>query len=147
MTRTIHFTVPTIPVAQPRQRHRVVSSGGRTFASNYTPKNDPVNAYKAAVQLAAREAYSGPPLDGPLALLAIFVFPRPKAMRWKTKPMPRVPHCGKPDADNLIKSLTDALNGLTIVDDSRFASVVAAKWIAEGDEQPHCVVTISELGA
>ncbi len=142
MARTISFIVPALPVAQPRQRHRVITTGGRSFASNYTPKNSPVNAYKAAVQLAAASAYSGGPHDGPVRLEADFIFPRPSAMRWKTKPMPRVRHCGKPDMDNLIKSLTDALNGLVFTDDSRIYEAVAHKLIAAGDEQPHVKVTI-----
>lgn len=139
----ITFTVPTIPASQPRQRHRVVSAGGRTFASNYTPKNSPVNAYKAAVQFAATNVYHDAPHDGPVSLAVLFVFPRPQAMRWKTKPMPRARHCGKPDIDNLIKPLTDALNGLVFVDDSRIHEVTVQKVIAAGDEQPHCFIEIT----
>lgn len=142
ITHTITFTVPTIPVAQPRQRHRVLTTGGRTFAHNYTPQNSPVNAYKAAVQLAAREAYSGPPHDGPVRLFATFVFPRPKALRWKTKPMPVAKQTSKPDIDNLVKALTDALNGLVFVDDARIYAVTAMKLVAAGDEQPRCEVRI-----
>lgn len=141
----ITFVVPSIPIAQPRQRQRVIASGGRAFAHNYTPTNSPVNAFKAAVQFAAANAYSGPPLDCPLQLAATFVFPRPKAMRWKMKPMPRLWQAGKPDVDNLMKSVSDALNGVLYVDDSRIVSAILRKQIAAGDEQPHCVITITEL--
>lgn len=141
-SHTVTFRVPSIPVAQPRQRHRVLTGGERTFAHNYTPQNAPVNAYKAAVQLAAHEAYAGPPHDGPVRLFATFVFPRPKAMCWKTKPTPQARHYGKPDIDNLVKALTDALNGLIFVDDSRIYAATAVKLIAAGDEQPHCEVRL-----
>jgi len=142
---TITFTVPTVPIAQPRQRHRIISGGGRTFAHNYTPTRDPVNAYKAAVQMAAQEAYRGSPLAGPLSVSMVFVMPRPKSLIWKAKPMPRVPHVGKPDRDNLMKSTQDALNELLWKDDSQICGGLVEKWIAAGDEQPHVEITVQAL--
>ena len=140
----IQFIVPAIPIAQPRQRHRVIQqSGGRAFATNYTPKNDPVNAFKAAVQLAASNAYRGPPIEGPVEMDVVFVMPRPKSMIWKKRDMPRVPHTGKPDRDNMLKSLQDALEGLLFRNDSQIYDGRATKWIAAGDEQPHVELTVS----
>ncbi len=64
--RQIQFIVPAIPIAQPRQRHRVMRIGGRTIAQNYTPKKDPVNQFKATVALVASEHTNGsPPHEGP----------------------------------------------------------------------------------
>jgi len=122
----------------------VINAGGRTYAHNYTPAKDPVNVFKAAVQLCFHRAYAGPPLTGPLRLECVFIFPRPKSKVWKTKPMPRVPHTGKPDRDNLLKSLQDALNGLAYRDDSQIFDGVTSKWIAAGDEPPHVEVFITE---
>lgn len=138
----IAFTVPTIPVAQPRQRHRVAMFNGHTVAQNYTPAKAPVNAYKAAVQMAFQQAYDGPPLDGTLYSQFEFVFPRPASKRWKNKPMPRFPLVGKPDLDNLIKATTDALNGLAYVDDARLCNVLASKWVASGEESPRVSIKI-----
>ena len=138
----ITFTAPCVPVAQPRQRQRVVQAGGRAFAQNYTPRNSPVNAFKAAVQLAASQAYAGPPLDEPLEMSVTFVFARKKNQIWKTKPMPRLPHAGKPDLDNLLKSLMDALTGTLFVDDARVTRLTACKFVASGSEQPHCEVIV-----
>lgn len=138
----LHFTVPAVPVAQPRQRHRVIASGGRTFAHNYTPTRDPVNAFKAAVQMAAQGVYRGSPLDGPLSVTMVFVMPRPKSLVWKTKPMPRVPHVGKPDRDNLMKSTQDALNELLWKDDAQICGGTVEKWVAAGNEQPHVEITV-----
>lgn len=145
MSQEIRFTVPAIPVAQPRQRHRIVSAGGRTFASNYTPAKDPVNNFKATVRMAAAEVLQGPPLAGPLCVDMVFVFPRQKAKVWKSKPMPRYFHVGKPDRDNLAKSLQDALNGLAWVDDAQICAGSIEKYHAAGDEQPHVVVIIREI--
>lgn len=145
MSTLISFTVPAVPIAQPRQRHRVISSGGRSFAHNYTPAKDPVNAFKAAVQLHAAQAHTGAPLLGPLSVRMVFVMPRPKSMIWKTRPMPRVPHTGKPDRDNLMKSAQDALNELLWKDDSQICAGPVEKWIASGDEQPHVEITVTAM--
>lgn len=136
----IQFTVPCVPVAQPRQRHRVVHAGGRSFASNYTPAKDPVNAFKSACQLAASQAYAGAPLDCPLAMDLVFVFPRGKQP--KRVGSGRLPHTVKPDRDNLAKSLQDALNGLVYRDDSLIYAGRITKWRASEFEQPHVEVAI-----
>jgi Holliday junction resolvase RusA-like endonuclease len=139
----ISFTVPAIPIAQPRQRHRVVTSGGRAFATNYTPARDPVNAFKAAVQMAASQAYSGPPLECPLCMDLVFVFPRPKSVPKKLG-TGRQWHTVKPDRDNLQKSLQDALNGILYRDDAQICAGSVAKYRAAADEQPHVEVVLIE---
>lgn len=137
----IVFTVPGVPVAQPRQRHRVVSAGGRTFGQNYTPKNDPVNAFKAVCQLAAAKAYKGPPLDCPIRMDLVFVFDRPATVP-KRLGTGRLPHTGKPDRDNVMKSLQDALEGLLFRNDSLICAGSVEKWKRSADEQPHVEVRI-----
>jgi Holliday junction resolvase RusA-like endonuclease len=138
----ISFRVPGVPVAQPRQRHRVVSAGGRTFASNYTPTKDPVNAFKAAVQLAAAAAYKGEPLTGPLRVVMTFVLPRPKRLK-KNGPREWAPV--KPDRDNLMKSWQDALNAMLFVDDSQICDGPVRKVYAAADEQPCVEVEVTTL--
>ena len=138
----ISFTVPTIPVAQPRQRHRIMQAGGRTFAHNVTPTTHPVNAFKAAVQLAAREAYAGPPLDGPVSLHVEFYFPRPGRLRWKKRDMPALLHDTKPDLENCLKSLMDALTGIAFHDDRQVAKVSAEKWYTDGGSGPRVKVEV-----
>lgn len=48
----------------------------------------------------------------------------------------------KPDADNIIKAICDALNGLAYVDDSQIVCVSCRKLYSN---QARCEVTISEL--
>jgi Holliday junction resolvase RusA-like endonuclease len=139
------ITVPDVPIAQPRQRHRKVKAGGKEFIQNYTPASDPVNAFKATVRMAAREVHKGPPLTGALRVKFVFVFPRHSAKFWKSKPMPRYPHVSTPDQDNLCKSVQDALNKLLWADDSQIAQAVVEKWHAAGDEQPHVRITIEAM--
>lgn len=135
------FLVPALPVAQPRARATAFAGRARV----YEPSRHPVQAFKASVRIAAAIAYDGPPLDGPLQVDCVFTFPRPKAMVWKNKPMPRVWHAKKPDRDNLDKAVLDALSGLLWRDDCQVCSGSLEKWIAAGDEQPGVRVTVREL--
>jgi Holliday junction resolvase RusA-like endonuclease len=125
---------------------RVLSVGGNAIAQNYTATKHPVNVFKAAVALAAESAYRGPVLDCPLSMRIVFVFPRPSSKVWKKRPMPREPYATKKnDWDNCGKSVCDALNRRLFADDGLLVSVTVERWIASGDEQPHCHITITEL--
>ena len=140
------FRVGCVPVAQPRQRHRVIRVGGRTMAANYTPTRDPVNAYKASVRMAAVAAYDGAPLEGPLRVGVVFVFDRPAYLLKPRSPDARV-LCGKkPDSDNLLKSTFDALNKLLWLDDSQVCTVIAEKFFRSRSEQPHVEITVWQVG-
>lgn len=155
MREPITFTVPCVPVAQPRQRHRIIQAHGRTFAQNYTPANSPVNAFKAACQLAATQAFTGAPLDEPLFAKLVFVMPRGSKPGWikrdsswsaAWKAGSRVPYSSpRNDRDNLMKSVQDALNGLLYRDDGLLCAGPVEKWIASQHEQPHCEITIQPL--
>lgn len=109
----------------------------------YEPTKHPVAAFKATVRMAFQEAYSGPPLTGPLRCDLVFVFPRPQAMIWKTREMPRAWHAKKPDRDNCDKSVMDALKGIAWIDDAQVCDGSLKKYIAAGDEQPHVVIRLS----
>lgn len=140
----ITFVIPAIPIAQPRQRTRVLSVGGRTFAQNYTPTKSPVNVFKAACQAAAFHAIQAP-LTGPLQVWLTFVFPRPKSMTRKRGDNPRAWKSSKPDIDNVYKSLADALTGIAWVDDSQVVWLNVQKFVAAGDEQSRVEVRIEPV--
>lgn len=141
--REITFTVPAVPVAQPRPRATAIHGRARMFEANAGHK---IHTFKASVRMAARAAYGGSPLAGPLSIELLFVFPRPKGLCWKKRPMPRLPKTSKPDVDNLVKSVLDALNETTFADDAQVCDCRCSKFIAAGGEQPHVAVTVRELG-
>lgn len=150
MSDPIRITVPAVPVAQPRVK---ATSRGK-HAGVYTPttigtgdnkRPHPIHAFKATLRLAAEQVYFRAPLAGPLRVDVLLVFPRQKAKVWATKPMPRYRHVMKPDRDNVDKAVLDALKGLMFVDDCQACAGEIDKWHASGDEQPHCVVTITPL--
>jgi len=167
-TNSIQFVVPQQPVPQPRERSRVVwkkeltdafgeclicnefltcrkCTDQKPIAMLYTPEKDPVNLFKREVRLAARRAYQGKPIDGPLELWLTFIFPRPKIRRWKTKPMPRTWYIKTPDVDNLAKAVMDALTGLIWHDDKQVARSKQDKFEAAGLETPMVAIAVESL--
>jgi Holliday junction resolvase RusA-like endonuclease len=101
--------------------------------------------YEAAIREHWQRTYPDHvPLSGPINLELIFIFPRPKGMMWKSKPMPRAPHTKRPDRTNLVKAVEDALNGIAWRDDAQVYSGNAEKWIADGNEQPCIIIHIEE---
>ena len=122
----IQFTVDSCPVAQPRARHS--AHGGRAITYG-APKSHPIHDFKYAVrQRALAEMDLRSPLEGPLLLSIDFYLPRPAkhdamtgrgASKQAKYPDGPIPHTGKPDLDNLIKAVKDALKGVTWKDDSQ----------------------------
>lgn len=133
----IEFTVPGVPIAQPRAKATTINGRARM----YTPDAS-VRPFKEAIRILYAEAFQGPPAEGPVTVKILAVFPRPKNMIWKTKPMPRVPHAVRPDFDNVAKSVLDALHKQAWRDDAQVAHAIVKKVIASGSEQPHTVIVI-----
>ncbi|KKM00482.1 hypothetical protein LCGC14_1803970 [marine sediment metagenome] len=145
----LSFVVEGQPIAQPRQRYRILwaayallddvlhaCADGRELcdelkkvlrADNYTPSRHPVNAWKEAVGYAGKIAVACAPQwygKGPLACLIRVYSPRPKTKVWKRKPMAgywdeRSSGTGGGDFDNHAKAITDALSGITYKDDKQ----------------------------
>ena len=146
----IEFTVPAVPVAQPRQRHAMIGGHVR----NYTPTKHPVNDFKATVRMAyqaERQRCGNDELlhywtpDAEMHVSIEAVFPRPKSKTKKRGTNPREWKRSKPDWDNIGKSVCDALNGLAYNDDSQIVSASVTKMIAAADEQPHVSIVIETL--
>ena len=107
------------PVPQPRQKHRAVQmKGGNLTSVNYTERKHPVQQFKADLKEAAVAAGLPEQLcDGPLILDVAFYLPRPKKLMRKRDPAGPIPHADKPDLDNLLKAVKDALKGVLWRDD------------------------------
>lgn len=140
----IYFEVPSVPVAQPRARATAINGQARMYEA---ANSHPIHAFKASVRMAAAGAYDGPPIEAALVMDVLCVFPRPANMRWKTKPMPRVPSLSSRngDADNVAKGVMDALNGTLYLDDKQVFDLRVRKFVASGDEQPHVEVSLATL--
>ena len=125
----LSFFVAGVPKAQPRVKAFV--RGGH--AGVYTP--DSAEAWKQEVR---RQAVANAPesiLTGPIRIQLDFFLPRPKThldRHGVPKPKSPVWHCKKPDLDNLIKAVTDAITDTQKVwlDDSQIWVIKASKTYA-----------------
>lgn len=116
-TPPLSFEIPGEPVAFAR-------SGGHGTV-RFTPKRQ--RDFMALVKFAAYRAMAGsPPLTGPVELRinATYLIPKswPKkraaSAHWRTS---------KPDADNIGKIISDAMNEIVFVDDAQVASLTVQK--------------------
>ncbi len=110
------FTVPGEPVAWARARQH----GKHFFTAPH------VTAHKALVQAAALRNIAVWESTGPFIIECHFCFGRPKSWS-KKKREETLHHLSKPDVDNLVKLIKDALNGIAWVDDSQVIQVHATK--------------------
>lgn len=139
MGRVLTVEVPGVPVAKGRPR---VTRTGHA----YTPTK--TRDYERLVAGLVRHAMgNSAPLDGPLRLDLVAVFPRPRRLMARRHPDGRIAHTVKPDADNLIKSIVDgAEKGGAILNDSRICRLVVEKWHAARGEEPGVWMRLAELG-
>lgn len=148
MERKISFIVPGKP--RPLLRAKPVNMG--RHASVYDPAEN--KHARADVKLAAFNAMQKEPdgmLTGPLFANMCFWIPRPDNLRLKNpsrcKPervlASQFP-AKKPDLDNYIKLVLDAIEGIVFQNDSAVCQIFARKPYT--NEIPQSVVVISELG-
>ena len=130
------FEVMGTPVAKGRPR---VTKWGA-----YTPEKT-VN-YENLVQFSYLQEYKNiEPLEGYLKIEIAFYMPIPKSTSKKNRELMigwKLLPDKKPDIDNMIKSITDALNELAYQDDKQIVEVHAYKYYSE---QPKAVVMINKL--
>lgn len=136
----ISFLIPGPPVAKGRARATIIAGRARM----YTP--DKTASYEGKTAYLAKQAMGGAgPMTGPVALtlLAVFAYPASWSKRriaanvikpeWVIK---------KPDGDNCLKIVSDALNGVCFKDDSQ---VAVAKVTKVYGDMPGVAVTVEAL--
>jgi len=147
----ITFTVYGVPIAQPRIRAMGrLSKSGKPFAHVYEPgkKDSPARQWKSDIRISAKRELmhtgSSKLLDGPISLTATFYLPRPKELYKSKYESKSLPHTKRPDIENLLKLLMDALTGVLICDDKQIFFGNASKWYHESDAGPRVLVTVAE---
>ena len=132
------FTIPGEPVG--KGRPRVVKKGA--FTQTYTPEKTASyeNLVKLEFQRQCNERFSEQQLR--MYIKAYFGLAKGDSKRKRNAKL-----CGsvrptkKPDADNILKCVADALNGLAYNDDCQIVKAVVEKHFAE---IPRVEVTIEE---
>ena len=128
----IQFMYHGNPRGQERPRF-----GGRAY------KTAEAKAYENAIAIAYKIAVRNrKPLEGPLGLYILAGYPIPasasRAQRAAMVSGEQLP-TKKPDIDNVVKAILDALNGQAWVDDKQVVCVTAKKFYTE---HPGLIVTI-----
>lgn len=141
----IQFTIPGQPTAKGRPRFRVVTPKGKpSFVSTYTPPE--TVAYEEKIAAIARRAMAGrAPSAAPIEVMLELRMEIPaswtKAKRLAAS-MGTVRATKKPDADNVLKGVKDACNGIVWVDDSQVV-VITVRKLYHAD--PCVVIAVREV--
>lgn len=113
------FTVPGVPVG--KGRPRFVKATGRAYTPEKTASYESLIAYAASQAMLGAE-----PISAPIGIKVQAVFPIPQSWSKKRKTAAHW-HTSKPDGDNILKAVGDALNGIVWTDDSQVARTTIAK--------------------
>lgn len=130
----VKFTVPGNPVG--KARPRMTRSGHA-----YTP--DKTVSYENMVKMCFIEKYTDwVPVSGEAILRLNAYYPIPKSASRKKKidmVIGEIRPTKKPDLDNVMKAIADALNGIAYVDDSQIVTAEVRKYY---DDTPRVEVVI-----
>jgi Holliday junction resolvase RusA-like endonuclease len=128
----IKFIVDGDPGTKGRPR---LAKSGRV----YTPQG--TKLYQGRVLRAFKGQYAGEPWGCPVGLSLVMVCKRPSVLRKRDVERGWCPYSrNRPDIDNCLKAVMDALNGHLYVDDRQVCEVHASKVYAAIDESPHIFV-------
>lgn len=122
---TVHFFVPGKP--QGKGRPRAVARG--KYVRMYTPEK--TASYESTVALAASQAMGGrQPIDGPVSVVMQIAMQVPAS--WSKRKQANaldgiVLPTTKPDADNVVKAVFDAINGVVWCDDTQVVDLRLVK--------------------
>lgn len=138
----IEFVVPGEPVGKGRPRACRAGSGVRMFTPEKTAR------YESLVALVGRQAMQGrDPIVGAVEveILHNTVPPASWSKRRRAAALAgELRPTTKPDADNVIKAIADACNGVVWIDDKQITDVVLRKRYAVS---PCAVVSVREVAA
>jgi len=139
----MRFIVPGIPKPQGRPRFRVITTkAGKSFAHTYDPASS--RTWKETVASYAVSA-GAKMMSLPIQLTVIIYLPRPKRLCRKKDAPGCVPCASRPDADNFLKAVQDALIGVCYADDALIYHVHLTKWYHEMGKMPRTEIELIEL--
>jgi Holliday junction resolvase RusA-like endonuclease len=134
----IEFIVPG--AAMGKQRPRFVRRG--RFVSTYTPQE--TKNYQKQVLIAYNKVARGKKLFGPIKADVCAIYEPPKSVSKKTREKMlsgEIPYTKKPDVDNILKSVCDALNEVSYDDDAQINDARVTKMYGE---KAMCQVKLSD---
>lgn len=137
----IFFTVPGAAV--PKGRPKFARRGNFTVA--YTPEK--TVSFENLVKSRADDAMNGQQMHmGPVSANIVIALPVPTSWSKKNKEaalLGRIAPTKKPDSDNVIKAIFDAMNGIVFKDDAQVVVLTTSKVYAQS---PSTLVQIKSTG-
>ena len=116
------------PKPAPRARTVRSKNSGRVHTYN----DETYTQYKQAIQLAYKAIHGTTPTENPIFMKLEFFYQIPKSWSKKKKESAKW-HISRPDSDNLVKGIMDALNGIAYRDDSQVCFLQVRKQYAQFD--------------
>lgn len=146
-TTTIKFRYNGEAVGKGRPRVKILRKGDKVFPHLYTPEKTKAFEDALRFEFMAQNCEQTPVFekDIPLQMRLTIGMSIPKSYSKKKYALCRdrvLYPTGKPDIDNVIKSVADALNGAAFEDDSQLARIYAERYYSE---QPFVEVEIRGL--
>lgn len=142
----LDIVIPGDPVGD--QRPRIVQRRDGKGVVAYKPAKSTSWAADAIEQF-VRKWGDQVPLDEALTVEVVAVLKRPARLCRKSDPTSRLPALCKPDGDNILKLVQDALVKAAVVfDDTRVVRATVEKHYCAIDpvEQPHVAVRVTRYG-
>jgi len=136
--KKLFFEIPGEPKG--KGRPRVLRSG-----ITYTPAG--TAAYENLVKLCYQEYCGAQKLEGAISATIDAYMTIPKSTSKKKHDLMaagEIRPTKKPDVDNMVKCVLDALNGIAYHDDSAVAECLVRKWYSD---DPRVEVTLEEIGS
>ena len=129
--KILKIVIPGSPIGQGRPKFSTINGHPKA----YDPEKS--RNYKAYVRMLATQAMKETGfemIDGPCAVRinAFFEVPKSKSKRFREAALKGTERpTKKPDADNIVKAIQDALNGLTYKDDACIVELACNKYYGE----------------
>jgi Holliday junction resolvase RusA-like endonuclease len=121
---TLPFSVWVKGLPQPKGSKRGVVHKATSRVLIFDQNAPKMRTWERAIQWVVQNEWQGPPLEGPVRLWLVFVFPLPKSAPKRHPPAWKVT---KPDSSKLLRLVEDALSGTVYHDDAQVASLLVDK--------------------
>jgi len=120
-----------------------VAKGRPRFFRGHAVTPQKTRTWEAMSAAVIRQAIGHRQYDVPLRLEVTAYFQRPQRLMRKSSPPGRVHHTAKPDCDNVLKIVGDALTMAGAVKDDSYINFQAcAKYYASRDVRPHVAILL-----
>ncbi len=136
---SITILIQGVPVPQGRPKCTTIGGNARMYDP---PKSKKEKQRIAAIATAMMKEHGWEMIEGPITCRITFMMPLPKSAERKRNPAKAQWHISTPDADNLAKTVLDALNEVAYHDDSQICNIHIMKVRCQQDDSPRTIIQL-----